>query len=89
MTVAYALILIDIIPDFIPCLGDLDDLIIVLAGITLAIRLIPENVLDEYRERAKTELTGQKIHSHYGLLIIVLIWLFVLLLIVMAVFRIF
>lgn len=78
LTVAYALSPIDLIPDIILVLGYFDDLIIVPVGIALAIRLMPENVLDEYRERAKTELAGQKIHSWTGLLIIILIWAFVL-----------
>lgn len=49
--VAYTLSPIDIIPDFIPILGYLDDLILVPLGIALALRLIPEAVLTEYRQR--------------------------------------
>jgi uncharacterized membrane protein YkvA (DUF1232 family) len=49
---AYALSPIDLIPDFIPVLGYLDDLLIVPAGIALAVRLIPPDVLAEHRERA-------------------------------------
>lgn len=89
LTVAYALSPIDLIPDFIPVLGYLDDLIIVPAGIALAISLMPENVLEEYRERAKTELAGKKIHSWVGLLIIILIWVFVLYLVFKIVYPLF
>jgi len=89
LTVAYALSPIDLIPDFIPVLGYLDDLIIVPAGIALTIRLLPENVLEKYRERARIELSGTKIHSRAGLLLIIVIWLFVLLLAVMILFRFF
>jgi uncharacterized membrane protein YkvA (DUF1232 family) len=89
LTVAYALSPIDLIPDFIPVLGYLDDLIIVPAGITYAISLMPDNVLEEYRERAKTELANKRIYSWAGLLIIVLLWLLVLYLVVKFVFRIF
>ncbi len=49
---AYALSPIDLIPDFIPVLGYLDDLIIVPAGILLTIRLIPSGLMDEFRAEA-------------------------------------
>lgn len=50
--VAYALSPIDLIPDFIPVLGHLDDLILVPLGLWLAIKLIPPEVLAEHRARA-------------------------------------
>lgn len=50
---AYALSPIDLIPDFIPLLGQLDDLVIVPAGILLVIRLIPPSVLAEHRAAAE------------------------------------
>src|SRR5262245_44651821 len=49
---AYALSPIDLIPDFIPVLGYLDDVIIVPAGILLTIRLIPDGLMDEFRAEA-------------------------------------
>ena len=49
---AYALSPIDLIPDFVPVLGYLDDLVIVPAGIALAIRFIPDDVLSECRREA-------------------------------------
>jgi uncharacterized membrane protein YkvA (DUF1232 family) len=52
---AYALSPIDLIPDFVPILGYVDDLIIVPAGIALAIKLIPADVLAEARVRAESE----------------------------------
>jgi uncharacterized membrane protein YkvA (DUF1232 family) len=57
--VAYALSPIDLIPDFIPVIGYLDDLIIVPAGIALAVRLVPSEVLVECRARA-SEAAGAK-----------------------------
>ncbi len=53
LVVAYALSPIDLIPDFIPVLGYLDDLLIVPAGMALAIKLIPREVMQEAREKAK------------------------------------
>lgn len=53
---AYALSPIDLIPDFVPVLGYLDDVVIVPAGILLAVRLIPDGLMEEFRaEAAKRE----------------------------------
>jgi uncharacterized membrane protein YkvA (DUF1232 family) len=52
VVVAYALSPIDLIPDFIPILGYLDDLILVPLGILAVVKLIPPEVLGECRERA-------------------------------------
>jgi uncharacterized membrane protein YkvA (DUF1232 family) len=49
---AYALSLIDLIPDFIPVLGYLDDLLLIPVGISIAITMIPEPVMVDCRERA-------------------------------------
>lgn len=57
--VAYAFSPIDLIPDFIPILGYLDDLILIPLGVALVIRLIPQSILEEYRDRAE-ELRKQK-----------------------------
>lgn len=50
---AYALSPIDLIPDFIPIVGHLDDVVIVGVGLWIARRMIPETVLSECRERAR------------------------------------
>ena len=52
LVLAYALSPIDLIPDFIPVLGQLDDLLLVPLGIALVIKLIPADVLAEARARA-------------------------------------
>src|SRR5260221_3237977 len=53
--VGYALSPIDLIPDFIPVLGYLDDLIIVPLGIYILLRLIPDHVLAECRQKAESK----------------------------------
>lgn len=55
--VAYALSPIDLIPDFVPILGYLDDLVLVPLGIALAIKIIPGPVLDECRTKADDDET--------------------------------
>ena len=57
LTVGYALSPIDLIPDFIPVLGHLDDLVLVPLGLALAIRLIPPPVLAEHRATAARRLS--------------------------------
>ena len=70
---AYALSPIDLIPDFIPVLGYLDDLLIVPLGILLAIRMIPPDLMTDFRQRAA--LQQNRPSSRAGLVAIVLIWL--------------
>src|SRR5262245_19046480 len=60
---AYALSPIDLIPDFIPIVGYLDDLVIVPAGIALTIRLIPAPLMDEFRAQASAREDLSKRHS--------------------------
>ena len=74
--VAYALSPIDLIPDFIPILGYLDDLIIVPLGIALVLRMIPADVLDECRERARSELAGARPVSRAAAAVIMVLWVF-------------
>jgi uncharacterized membrane protein YkvA (DUF1232 family) len=70
---AYALSPIDLIPDFIPVLGYLDDLIIVPLGIWLVIALIPENVMDEYR--AAASVAAERPVSKAAAMVIVALWI--------------
>lgn len=74
LTIAYAFSPIDLIPDFIPILGYLDDLFIVPAGIALAIRLIPPEVLAEAREKAATSGLDRRV-GYVGMLMIVMVWI--------------
>ena len=73
--VAYALSPIDLIPDFIPILGYLDDLILVPLGISGVIKLIPPDVLDECREKAQLEMSVDRPTNWIAAIIIVIIWL--------------
>lgn len=87
LVVAYAFSPIDLIPDFIPVLGYLDDLLIVPLGIGLALRMIPKPVLIESRARAATLLESGKPTSRAGLAIVITIWMLLLALIVWLVLR--
>ncbi len=85
LIVAYALSPIDLIPDFIPVLGYLDDLIIVPGGIWLAVRMIPPEVLADARGRAAESTTGI---GKIGALIIVFLWIVALMLVLYLVLHI-
>ena len=73
---AYALSPIDLIPDFIPVLGYLDDLIIVPAGVWLLLKIVPENVLVDSRAASDKWFLEQngKPRSYVGLIVILVIW---------------
>ena len=71
---AYALSPIDLIPDFIPVLGYLDDLIIVPIGLMLVVRLVPPNVLAISRSQAAAAL--ERPRSMAAAIFIVVVWLF-------------
>ncbi|MFC7395949.1 YkvA family protein [Chelatococcus sp. GCM10030263] len=70
---AYALSPIDLIPDFIPVLGYLDDLVIVPMGILLVVRLIPEEVMDEHRAAAAA--AAERPVSRVAAAVIVALWI--------------
>ncbi len=69
---AYALSPIDLIPDFIPVIGYLDELFILPLGIWFVVRLIPDEVMVEYRARA--DAAGQRPNSRAGMAAILLVW---------------
>ncbi|MEG2054105.1 MAG: YkvA family protein [Oscillospiraceae bacterium] len=84
VTVAYALSPIDFIPDFVPVLGYLDDLIILPVLISLVIRLIPKEVFEECREKSRGMWADGKPKKWYYALPIVAVWLFIIFLVVKA-----
>jgi uncharacterized membrane protein YkvA (DUF1232 family) len=73
--VGYALSPIDLIPDFIPVLGYLDDLVLIPLGVALALHMIPPAVMVECRERARSELMNGKPVGRAAAAVIVAIWL--------------
>jgi uncharacterized membrane protein YkvA (DUF1232 family) len=77
---AYALSPIDLIPDFIPILGYLDELILLPMGIALCLRLVPRAVLAECRAKANAWMESErpKPRSYAVAVIIVVIWVLVL-----------
>lgn len=85
--VGYALSPFDLIPDVIPVLGLLDDLIIVPIGFALAIKLIPSDVLAEWRARAAEGRIEDIGVSRLGAAMIVVIWLIVAAVIAFVLFR--
>ncbi|MFN2280229.1 MAG: YkvA family protein [Anaerolineales bacterium] len=85
--VAHTLSPIDLIPDFIPLLGYLDDLIITPLGLALAVKLIPAEVLEEARLKAENQLVDGTKLGRAGTVIVVSIWLIFLLLISLVLWR--
>ncbi|HZC05286.1 MAG TPA: YkvA family protein [Ktedonobacterales bacterium] len=75
--VGYAFSPIDLIPDFIPVLGYLDDLILVPLGVALVVKLIPAPLLAEFRERAAATLQGKTTNwagARAAAIVIVALW---------------
>jgi uncharacterized membrane protein YkvA (DUF1232 family) len=74
--VAYALSPIDLIPDPIPIIGHLDDLILLPLGIALAIRMIPDSVMTDCRERARQASVDKPSQWKWiGAAFVVFVWL--------------
>ncbi|MDF2960203.1 MAG: hypothetical protein K0S39_1938 [Paenibacillus sp.] len=73
--VAYAFSPIDLIPDFIPVLGYLDDLIIVPFGIYLALKMIPSFIIDEHRQQAEAVRMKGKPKNWFVGILFILIWI--------------
>lgn len=73
LVATYALSPIDLIPDFIPVLGLLDDLLLVPAGIWLAVRLVPPSLMAEFRAQAAAVLRRPR--SLWGAALVLFLWL--------------
>lgn len=75
LVVGYAFSPVDLIPDFVPLLGYVDDLVLVPVGVALALKLIPAPVMAEARLRAQEALQEGRPVSRTAAAVIVLIWL--------------
>jgi len=87
VVVGYALSPIDLIPDFIPVLGYLDDLVLVPLGITQALKLVPQVVLDECGQEAQEVMAEGKSVGRLAAGAIVVIWILCIALVVVVLGR--
>jgi len=78
----YALSPIDLIPDFIPILGMLDDIVLIPLGIIIAVNLIPKNIWDECKLQAENEVNIDSKYKKMGAALIILIWIIILMLVI-------
>ena len=85
ITVAYALSPVDLIPDFIPVFGYLDDVILLPILVALTIKFIPKDVLERNRKQAEEMWDGEGPKKWYYALPIILIWLLIIVLILNAI----
>lgn len=88
IVVAYALSPVDLIPDFIPVIGYLDDLILIPLGITLTLKMIPPAVMSDARIKAAVENTNSKLPGKVMGVIVVALWLIVIFFVGRVVYRI-
>jgi uncharacterized membrane protein YkvA (DUF1232 family) len=75
LIIGYALSPIDLIPDFVPVIGYLDDLVLIPAGIILLVKMIPAEVMEECREKAALHHSLLKGKHWLAAGVIVLIWI--------------
>ncbi len=86
ITVAYALSPIDLIPDFIPVLGYLDDVILLPAFVALTIKFIPNDILEKNRKLSEGMWENGKPKKWYYAIPIVLIWILIVIWILKCIF---
>jgi len=87
LVIAHTFSPIDLIPDFVPVLGYLDDLIITPLGIALALKMIPPAVMEEARRQSEELLQQGKPVSRAGAILVIGLWLVVLTILVWLIVR--
>ncbi|MFC3884505.1 YkvA family protein [Bacillus songklensis] len=87
VVVAYAFSPVDLIPDFIPILGYLDDVILLPLGIVLAMKLIPGYVLSEYRTKVMELEKKEKPKNWVAGIFIIFVWIFILMMVFLYFFN--
>lgn len=87
ITVGYALSPIDIVPDFIPILGYLDDILILPFLIVLSMKLIPKDIMEESKEKAKDIWKDGKPKKWYYSIPIIILWLVIIYFIIKALIK--
>jgi len=78
IVVAYALSPVDLIPDFIPVLGYLDDFILIPMGVAIALKLILAEIMEECRKEAEMKLKNDIPEAKVAGVIIVMLWILIL-----------
>ncbi|MCS7282116.1 MAG: DUF1232 domain-containing protein [Anaerolineae bacterium] len=77
LVVGYAFSPVDLVPDFVPILGYLDDLVLVPLGVLLALRMIPSEVWAESRERAREAMTADR-PVRWAAIVVIATWVLIL-----------
>ncbi len=85
--VGYAFSPIDLVPDFIPVLGYLDDLVLIPLGVAATLKMIPKDVLAEYRQKAQVALGRSKPKNWVAAGVIIAVWLLLAALAVVLILR--
>ena len=75
LVVGYVFSPIDPIPDFIPGVGLLDEMVVVPLGVLIAAKLIPRQVMEECQEKAREVAEGEKPVSRVAAMVVVALWL--------------
>ena len=87
LVIVYVLSPIDLIPDFIPVLGYLDELILIPLGVFLTMKLIPKELWNEFAEEAETIWENGKPKKWYYAIPIVVLWILIVIMIVRMFFK--